>query len=245
MASPTSSAPSSLSIYLRLLTYVRPYIGMFVVSILGFLIFASTQPMLGYILKFFVDGLSNPDAGLFAGVPWLMEHAPWLAELKLLQAVPLLIVLIALLQGVGSFLGNYFLARVSLGLVHDLRVALFNNMLTLPNRYFDSHNSGHLISRITYNVTMVTGAATDAIKVVVREGMTVIFLFATLLWMNWELTLVMVAILPLIGVMVSSASKKFRKQSKKIQVAMGDVTHVASETIQGYRVVLKFVMFSV
>lgn len=230
-ASPDSS--SSLKIYLRLLSYVRPYMGFFALSLLGFLIFASTQPMLGYILKYFVDGLSNPEASLFPSVPYLRD-------LQLVQAVPLLIVLIAFWQGVGSYLGNYFLAKVSLGLVHDLRVALFNNLLTLPNRYFDSHNSGHLISRITYNVTMVTGAATDAIKVLVREGMTVIFLFATLLWMNWRLTLVMVAILPVIAVMVSSASKKFRKQSKKIQVAMGDVTHVASETIQGYRVVRSF-----
>lgn len=231
---------SSLKIYFRLLRYVRPYIGLFLLSLAGFLIFASTQPMLGYILKYFVDGLSNPDASLFAGVPWLLEHAPWLAHLKLLQAVPLLIVLIALWQGIGSFLGNYYLAKVSMGLVQDLRVELFNNLLTLPNRYFDNHNSGHLISRITYNVTMVTGAATDAIKVVVREGMTVIFLFATLLWMNWKLTLVMVAILPVIGLMVTSTSKKFRKQSKKIQTSMGDVTHVTSESIQGYRVVRSF-----
>ncbi len=117
---------------------------------------------------------------------------------------------------------------------------LFNKLLVLPNRYFDTHNSGHLISRITFNVTMVTGAATDAIKVVIREGLTVVFLFGYLLWMNWKLTLVMLAILPLIAMMVGSASKKFRKQSKKIQVAMGDVTHVASETIQGYRVVRSF-----
>lgn len=196
--------------------------------------------MLGYMLKYFVDGLSNPDASLFAGVPWLLESLPWLAHLKLLQAVPLLIVLIAVWQGIGSFLGNYYLAKVSMGLVQDLRIALFNNLLTLPNRYFDNHNSGHLISRITYNVTMVTGAATDAIKVVVREGMTVVFLFATLLWMNWKLTLVMVAILPVIGLMVTSTSKKFRKQSKKIQTSMGDVTHVTSESIQGYRVVRSF-----
>ena len=189
--------------------------------------------MLGYMLKYFVDGLANPDAPLFPNVPVLHD-------LHLVQAVPVLIVLIALWQGVGSYLGNYFLARVSLGLVHDLRVALFNKLLVLPNHYFDGHNSGHLISRITFNVTMVTGAATDAIKVVIREGMTVLFLFASLLWMNWKLTLVMVAILPLIAFMVSSASRKFRKQSKKIQVAMGDVTHVASETIHGYRVMRSF-----
>ncbi|HEY1027016.1 MAG TPA: lipid A export permease/ATP-binding protein MsbA [Pseudomonas sp.] len=237
---PQQNAASSLTIYFRLLAYVRPYIGLFLLSLLGFLIFASTQPMLGYMLKYFVDGLSNPDASLFAGVPWLLEYLPWLAHLKLLQAVPLLIVLIAVWQGIGSFLGNYYLAKVSMGLVQDLRVELFNNLLTLPNRYFDNHNSGHLISRITYNVTMVTGAATDAIKVVVREGMTVVFLFATLLWMNWKLTLVMVAILPVIGLMVTSTSKKFRKQSKKIQTSMGDVTHVTSESIQGYRVVRSF-----
>ena len=166
-----SASPSSLKIYFRLLGYVRPYIGLFLISIVGFLIFASTQPMLGYILKYFVDGLSNPEAVLFPSVPYLRD-------LQLLQAVPLLIILIAAWQGLGSYLGNYFLAKVSLGLVHDLRVQLFNNLLVLPNRYFDKHNSGHLISRITFNVTMVTGAATDAIKVVIREGMTVIFLFA-------------------------------------------------------------------
>ena len=224
---------SSLKIYLRLLSYVRPYVGFFVISILGYVIFASTQPMMAGILKYFVDGLTNPEAALFPGVDWL-------ADLPLLYAVPILIVLIAAWQGVGSFLGNYFLARVSLGLVHDLRVALFNSLLTLPNRYYDQHNSGHLISRITFNVTMVTSAATDAIKVVIREGLTVVFLFGYLLWMNWKLTLVMLAILPLIALMVTSASRKFRKQSKKIQVAMGDVTHVASETIQGYRVVRSF-----
>src|SRR3990167_3956234 len=233
MSSPEPQTSSTLAIYLRLLTYVRPYIGLFLLSIVGFLIFASTQPMLAYILKYFVDGLNNPEASLF-------PPNDYLPDLPLLQAVPLLIVLIAIWQGIGSFLGNFFLARVSLGLVHDLRVSLFNNLLVLPNRYFDTHNSGHLISRITFNVTMVTGAATDAIKVVIREGMTVVFLFASLLWMNWKLTLVMLAILPLIGLMVSSTSKKFRKQSKKIQVAMGDVTHVASETIQGYRVVRSF-----
>ncbi|MBD8476191.1 lipid A export permease/ATP-binding protein MsbA [Pseudomonas sp. CFBP 8770] len=224
---------SSLKIYLRLLGYVRPYVGMFLISIIGFVIFASTQPMLAGILKYFVDGLSNPEAVLFPNVPYLRD-------LQLLQAVPILIVLIAAWQGLGSYLGNYFLAKVSLGLVHDLRVELFNKLLVLPNRYFDTHNSGHLISRITFNVTMVTGAATDAIKVVIREGLTVVFLFIYLIWMNWQLTLVMLAILPLIAVMVGSTSKKFRKQSKKIQVAMGDVTHVASETIQGYRVVRSF-----
>ena len=218
---------SSVRIYLRLLGYVRPYWVPFAVSIFGFTLFASSQPAMAWMLKYFVDGLTEGNDAQFFGI-------------ALIWGFPLFIVAVAFYQGIGSFLGNYFLAKVSLGVVHDLRTGLFDNLLKLPNRYLDNNNSGHLVSRITYNTTMVTGAATDAIKTVFREGLTVIFLFAYLLWMNWQLTLILMAILPVIGLMVNSVSKKFRKQSKKIQIAMGDVTHVTSETITGYRVVRSF-----
>jgi len=224
---------SSLKVYLRLLNYLRPMIGMFAISLLGFIAFASSQPLLAAILKYFVDGLTMPSGSTFHDIPLL-------GKLDLVYGVPLMLILIVIWQGIGSFFGNYYLAQVSLGLVHDLRRALFESLLRLPNTYFDQNNSGHLISRIAYNVTMVTGAATDAIKVFVREGLSVIFLFGYLLWMNWKLTLVMVAVLPVIGVMASAVSRKFRKQSRKIQSAMGDLTHIASETIQGYRVVRSF-----
>lgn len=158
---------------------------------------------------------------------------PILGDLDLAYGVPLLLIIIVLWQGIGSYLGNYFLSRVSLGLVHDLRVALFDSLLRLPNAYFDQ-NSLHSISRITYNVTMVTGAATDAIKVIIREGLD--YRLPVRLPAVDELETDAgdeVAILPVIGLMVGNASRKFRKQSKKIQVAMGDLTHIASEMIQG------------
>ncbi len=233
MSSPVSPSTSSVKIYLRLLGYLRPFIGYFLTSILGYIIFSSSQPMMAGILKYFVDGLTaSPASPTYT--------FPLIGEMELIYGVPLLVVLAITWQGIGSFVGNYYLARVSLGLIDDLRQKLFNSLLRLPNAYFDQTNSGHLVSRITYNVTMITGAATDAIKVVIREGMTVVFLFGYLMWMNWKLTLVMFAILPIIGIMVSSASRKFRKQSRKIQVAMGDLTHIASETIHGYRVVRSF-----
>ena len=228
---PTTS--SSIKIYFRLLGHVRPYLGLFFISIIGFIIFASAQPMLAGVLKYFVDGLIDPNKTILHGIPFL-------DGLVLMQAVPLMIICIALWQGTGSFLGNYFLSKVSFSLIHDLRLALFDKLLQLPNSWFDSHNSGRLVSRITYDATMVTGAVTSAVKAVIREGLTVIFLFSYLLWMNWKLTLVLVAILPLIGLVVDKTSRKFRRQARKIQAAMGDVTHVASETIQGYRVVRGF-----
>lgn len=231
---PATSRPvSSLRIYFRLLGYLRPFIGIFLISLLGYLIFASSPPMLAALLKYFVDGLNAPSGAMQLPLPLL-------GPVDMVYGVPLLLVLVVTWQGIGSYLGFYYLTRVSLGLIDDLRRSLFDSLLRMPNAYFDQRNSGHLISRITYDVTMVTGAATEAIKVVLREGMSVIFLFGYLLWMNWKLTMVMVAVLPIIGVMVSHASRKFRRQSRKIQAAMGDLTHVASETIQGYRVVRSF-----
>ncbi|MCQ2028299.1 lipid A export permease/ATP-binding protein MsbA [Stutzerimonas zhaodongensis] len=232
MPEPARDRISSLKLYARLLSYVRRYWFMFAISMVGYVIFASTQPMMAGLLKYFVDGLAQPDQSV--------TQLPILGEMQLLYGVPLALLLITVWQGIGSFLGGYYLARVSLGLVQDLRLALFNSLLKLPNSYFDNHASGHLISRITFNVTMVTGAATDALKVMVREGLTVLALFGYLLWMNWKLTLVMVAILPVISLMVNAASRRFRSQSRKIQGAMGELTHVASETIQGYRVVRSF-----
>ena len=233
MQQPGAKPVTSLKIYLRLLGYLRPLIGPFALSLVGFVIFASGQPLLAAILKYFVDGLTAPAGSTF-------HDLPVLGGLDLVWGVPLLLVLIIVWQGIGSFFGNYYLARVSLGVIDELRRALFTSLLRLPNSYFDQTNSGHLISRITYNVTMVTGAVTDAIKILIREGLSVVFLFGYLLWMNWKLTLVIVAILPVIGGMASTASRKFRKQSKKIQLAMGDLTHIASETIHGYRVVRSF-----
>ena len=198
--STSADSASSLRIYFRLLGYVRPYLGAFIVSVVGYLIFASSQPMLAGVLKYFVDGLTATQGAT-------QIQFPLLGVTDLVWGVPVLVVLISTWQGFGSFLGNYYLAKVSLGLIDDLRCSLFDSLLRLPNTYFDRHNSGHLISRITYNVTMVTGAATDAVKVIIREGLTIVFLFGYLLWMNWKLTLVMLVTLPIIGLMVSRASR--------------------------------------
>ncbi|PJE80972.1 Lipid A export ATP-binding/permease protein MsbA [invertebrate metagenome] len=210
-----------LQIYLRLLQYVKPYWFFFVVSLIGYAMFALSQPAVAKLLEYFVeilDGSSNK------GMLW----------------VPTAMLSVALFRGIGSFLGSYYLARVSTGVVHDLRCLMYNHMIELPKSYFDNNNSGHLIARITYNVSMVTTAATDAIKVVAREGLTVVFTLGYLFYTNWRLTLIFIALTPVIAFVVASASKRFRKLSRRVQFSMGDLTHVTSESINGYRVVRGF-----
>ena len=130
--------PSSLRIYLRLLTYLKPLAGLFLTSIAGYVIFSSSQPMMAGILKFFVDGLSGPS-------PQAHYAFPLIGSMEPLYGIPLLLVLIIVWQGLGSFLGNYYLAKVSLGLINELRQELFAKLLRLPNAYFDQNKSGHIV----------------------------------------------------------------------------------------------------
>ena len=188
---------------------------------LGFFIYAATQPMYAWLMKYVIDSIESKS----------QDATFW---------IPLVIVGIVLVRGIGSFLGNYYLAKVSNSIVHTLRCQIFDRYTVLPTKYFDDRNSGHLISRLTYNVTQVTSAATNALKVVVREGLTVIGLLGYLAYLNWQLSLIFLAIAPVIGVVVGAAGRRFNKISKKIQASMGDVTHVSTELIQGHRVVRSF-----
>ncbi len=213
--------PSGLKVYTRLLKYVKPHWKIFVLSILGYLMYSSSQPLLASI----------------AG--WLAD-AVYTKEPSAVYLIPLSLLGIYVLRGTGSFIGNYFLAKVSNSIVRSMRNDLFDKLILLPNGFYEQHNSGHLISLITFNVTQVTGAATDAVKVVIREGIAVIALLGYLFYLNWQLSLAFLAVAPLIGFVVSYASKRFKKLSKKIQVSMGDLTHVSSEAFGGYKEVKSF-----
>ncbi len=140
----------------------------------------------------------------------------------------------------GFFLGTYFMTGVARNLIHELRCELFDKMLVAPSAYYDAHSQGVLISKITFNVEQVTGAATKALQIIVREGLTVIALLSYMLYLNWRLCLVFFAVAPLIALVVSVVGRHFRRYSRRIQASMGDVTQVSSETIGAYREVRIF-----
>ncbi|MBZ5486702.1 lipid A export permease/ATP-binding protein MsbA [Halomonas aquamarina] len=205
-------------LYRRLLGYVKPHWRAFALAVAGFVIYAASSTALAEMMKRLIDGIQNPDASfrLF---------------------LPLFVVLMFAARGVGTFLSTYFMAYVGRYVVHTLRCDVFAHLLHLPGRFFDHHSSGHLVSRVTYHVEQVAGASTNAITIILREGLFVVGLIGYLFWTNWMLTLLFMGVTPVIAVVVSYVSKRFRRISKRIQSSMGDVTHVASEALSGYRVV--------
>ena len=148
--------------------------------------------------------------------------------------IPFFLMTISIVRGLGYFIGTYGLSYVANYLVHELRTDIFNKYLLLPFRFFDSSMTGHLVSVITYNVQQVTEAGTKAIKILLQQGSLIIGLMAYLFYVNWKLTLFFLAVMPVIALFVNFVSKRFRRISKNIQSAMGDVTHVTQEAVNGY-----------
>ncbi len=215
------SKQSSLQVYLRLLQYLRPHWKLFVLSVFGYALYSGSQPLLADIVGQLTDAVYDQDP-------------------QAIYLIPLSLLAIYFVRGLGGFIGTYFLAKVSFSIVHSLRTEMFNKLVLLPNSYYEQNNSGHLISMITFNVGQVTGAATNAVKVIIREGITVLALLGFLFYSNWQLSMTFLAIAPLIALVVAYASKRFKKLSKKIQVTMGDLTHISSEAINGYKEVKSF-----
>lgn len=212
---------NSWQIYKRLLRYVRPYLAVFIVSVVGYIIFASTSVLAARWLGWTVDAIENNDP------EWRLYS-------------PLLCVLIALIRGLGGFLGNYSIAYIANHLIHNFRSEIIRRVLVLPVNFFDRSEAGRLISKITYDVTQVTGAVTNAVTVILREGLTVVGLLGALILIDWQLSLMFLIIAPIVAKTVAIAAKKFRKYSTQMQNSMGDVTQITTESIRGHLVVRTF-----
>jgi len=239
-AASTESSQSDLRIYGRLLSYVVPYWAAFLLSIIGFLLYSISNVSFVQLIAYIVDSLQPGGAVPNETVAAFARDFLGSGEGLNRTLIPAAIIVIAAARGLGTFVGNYFISYVSFYLVHNLRTELFDRLLTLPSAFYDRHAMGHLVAKVTYHVTQVTGAATDAVRTIIREGFTVIAYLGLLLYLNWKLTLLFFAVAPIIAVLVGYAGKRFRRISERIQNSMGDVTHVASETVQGYREVRTF-----
>jgi subfamily B ATP-binding cassette protein MsbA len=230
---------SDWRLYRRLLHYVLPHWLLFVLSLLGYVVYALGNVLLADIMQFLLDSLNNSDqvgSGIVSGIAYRFFDPGNMSGVEFARiAVPVALVVMAFFRATGFFLGNYFMSYVARALIHTLRCELFDKMLVAPSAYYDAYTQGALVSKVTFNVEQVSGAVTKALKIVVREGITVLALLSYLLYLNWRLCLVFLAVTPVIALVVTYVGRHFRRYSRRIQSSMGDVTQVSGESIGGYR----------
>ncbi len=218
------SRKGSLVLYRRLLAYLKPLWPVAIITLVGFAMFASTNAWFAYLTGQLVDTI---------------EGAREMDAMERLR-IPLLLVLLATTRGFGGYLGGYSMAYIANSVVHRIRTELVERFLQLPISFYDRSEIGKLMSTVTFNVLQITAAVSDALKVLFQQGLTVIGLLAYMFYQSWQLTLIFMAVSPLIVIVVNYASKLFRMHSHRIQSSMGDVTHIVAETIKGMRVIRSF-----
>ena len=210
---------TGLQTYKRLLQSAKPYWMMFVIGAVGTII------------------LSLTDAGFAWLVKPIINHGFVKRDRSFIHWLPILIFVVFILRGCAGFISSYFIARVARTVVRDLRRVIFSTLLRLPASFYDRNNSGYILSTIVYNVEQVAQACSDALLTILRESSLAIGLVVVMFAVSWELALLFFVITPLIAWVVKWSSTRMRRLSANVQQSVGDVTHVAGEGIDGYRVV--------
>lgn len=228
---------SDSKLYGRLLSYAFAYKWSLVLSFLGYVVYSLGNVLLADLTQFLLDSLGGQP---MAGLGFVSQASQWIwppgdktptdyARI----AVPVAAVVLSLGRALGFFAGSYFMNKVARSVVHVLRTQLFDVLVRAPKAHIDKYSTGELLSKVTFNVEQVSGAASDALKTMLREGLTIIALVSYMLYLNWELTAVFFIVAPAIGLVVHVVGRHFRRYSKRIQDSMGSVTEVTAESLSG------------
>ncbi len=208
--------------FVRLMKYAKPYKFGFIAAIVG---------MLGYaaIDVYFLSKLQPLiDEGLTGINPEFMKWAP------------VFVVVAFIVRGIFHFIANYCLAWVGNHVVTDLRQQLFEHIMTLPVAFHDKESTGALISKITFDTEQVLHSVSKSILTIIQQSAFVLGILGWMFYLSWQLSAIFLLITPVIAVIVTIVSKRFRQVSKRIQGAMGEVTTAAEQTFNGHKVVLTF-----
>lgn len=229
---------SDLALYQRLLGYVAIYRVAFVLSIVGFIGYSVANVLLADLTQFLLDSLGE-SSHMGIGLVSQAAHSIWppgdMSAVDYARiAVPAAAIVLALVRAVGYFLGNYFMNIVARGVVHRLRTEVFDSLIRVPKQVIDRYTHGELVSKLTFNVEQVSGASSEALKTIIRDGLTVLALVAYMLYLNWQLTLVFFAVTPAIAGVVLAVGRHFRRYSRRIQDSMGEVTQVGKESMSAF-----------
>ena len=209
-------------LYRRLFVYVKPFWPVLLLGLIANILSSAIDAGFTYMMRPFLDkGFIDVDLLFIQKVPWL--------------------VLVGITtRGLVSAAGSYSMTWVARSVVNVLRQRVFRHIIHLPADYYDEAASGQLLSKILYDVEQVAQVSADALTDFVQNTCLVVGLLTVMMVICWQLSLMFLITIPFIGLLVNFTNKRVRRISHKVQKTMGEVTAIAGEAIDGYRVVRVF-----
>ena len=218
----TEQHPSSMATLKRLLGYIKDRKGGLGLAIVGMAGYGVVDTSLVYSIQPLIDdGLSGKNPSVLF----------WMA---------FVVMGLVCIRGISAFLSDYFMSWVGSHVVMKLQRQVFTHMMGMPMAFFDKHNTGNLLSKVTYDAGQVSSAASSTLVSLIREGVTVIGLLGMMFYHSWQLSLIFFLVGPIVGVLLSVISRRFRRLSRQIQQAMGNITTSTEQMLRGHKEVLMF-----
>jgi subfamily B ATP-binding cassette protein MsbA len=206
----------------RLFRMVRPYRGRLGLAFLGMIVTAMTEPMFPAVMKELLDNG-------FVGKP---TFNLWL--------VPIAIIGIFVLRGISTFTTSYLMTWITTQLLNTLRGQMFARMLDISAGFYATNSVGKVINSMMFEVQQIVDMIRNVLTSLIRDALTVIVLMAFLIWLNWQLTIVAIVLIPLIAVVVRMTGKRLRKLTREYQEVNGELTQVIEETTRASQVIKIF-----
>ena len=218
---PTIRQPSSERVLLaRLFRYVRPHWRVFALGVVAMMLTGSTETALPAIMQHLLDdgfgGKGNP---------------------QLMWTAPLMIIGLFVGRGMFTFTMNYAMNEVSNSVLYDLRKQMFDRLVQMPVSYFSTHSAGTIIARLVNDVQNVTQSLASVLVIMVRDTCVILGLLGWLLYLNWQLTMIAFALIPMVALAVGAFSRRMRRLSGEQLRYTGELTSVVGEAIHGNPVI--------
>ncbi|TAN04913.1 MAG: lipid A export permease/ATP-binding protein MsbA [Rhodanobacteraceae bacterium] len=209
-------------VYKRLLALLHPFRGAVSFTVLAMVVDSVCMTAFAWIIKPLIDKL-------------FVSHDP-----KVIFWMPIVIVGIFFVRSIAVYIETYGIAFIGRGVVQGVRCRIFEKYLHMPTAFFDGESSGQQIARVTYTSEQVAQATTDSARAAIVDGLTVIGMVAVMLWTNWKLSLALLVMVPLVGILVTTVSRRYRRINMTIQDVIGHVTGVVEEVVGAHREVKIF-----
>ncbi|WP_428086986.1 lipid A export permease/ATP-binding protein MsbA [Candidatus Thioglobus sp.] len=200
----------------RLFKYLKPHVGKLIFTSVMMIFATALESAIPEITGRIVDDLFSSERN---------------TQTALFYALALFGIIV--LSSIFALTSTAVSSWVSNKVIMDLRSDMFAKLLKLPKSYFDQHPTGKTLSKLTFDVEQIAAAASTIWLNFIKSSLTVIILISYLFYKNWQLSLSLIILLPLVFFVVKFSSNRMRNASKKVQKSMGNITHLLDENISG------------
>ena len=195
-------------------------------SLLLTVLFVAGSSILGLLSPYFMGKAIDDfiDAGIQTGLAGLLG----------------LMLLVNIGASIFTWLQTYVMSGTSQSIIRDLRNELFEKLQTLSLRYFDQHTHGELMSRLSNDVDNISNVLSNTVTQLVSSALSLVGVAVMMFIINWRLAIISLSVIPLMGVITKTISKRTRVGFRQQQAYLGNLNGIIEETVTGQRVVIAY-----